>query len=90
MAIRPTTMAELKRIQVKIQKKRAANTAKRKYEEHIKQIVNEIYPKGSLMRDRNVSTSNFNESVNSITQGYLGKLDISESVLAPWGKYRQW
>ena len=83
MKIRPTTIADIKRMQIRIQKRRA----KERLEAYIRSVATEIYPRDLFMRDRNVS-SNTNESIISTIQGYMGKLDSSNDVFAPWGKLK--
>lgn len=88
MKIKPVTLGEIKKQQLKHQKKLAAEAAEKRLNAYIKKIVSETFPKDAFIRDRNICESNQKKSITAIIQGYMGKLDANGDIFAPWGNVK--
>ena len=88
MKIKQLNLGTLKKEQLKLQKKQIADAKKRRFEEHIKKIAGEIYPKDLFMRDRNVAKNTSSEKIIDKILYYFSILDSDTGVWAPWSKIK--
>ena len=88
MNIKPLSLATIRKSREDAAKRQAAINAKQKLERLIKEVAHEIYPHDLFMRDRNVAKDDFGETTLDKIQSYMGKLETSNDIFAPWSKIR--